>query len=78
MALSAANFASQAHCLVLFLRLLGLLPQQPGGPMPRTGSGGFSPRCESIRNVQWKPGQLQVIYMKTPSSPARPDVKLCL
>ena len=30
MLLSAANFAMQAHCLVLYLRLLGLLPQPPG------------------------------------------------
>ena len=45
MVLSAANFATQAHCLVLFLRLLGLLPQHHGGPLARAGSGGHSVRC---------------------------------
>jgi hypothetical protein len=38
--LSAANFGTQAHCLVRFLRLLGLLPQPLGGTLARAGSGG--------------------------------------
>ena len=48
MLLSAANFATQAHCAVLFLRLLGLLPQPLSGALARAGSGGGNgARCAS-------------------------------
>ena len=50
MVLSAANFATQAHCLVLFLRLLGLLPQQSAGSPARAGSGGHSAWCEPTQS----------------------------
>ena len=55
-ALSAANFVAQAHCLLLFLRLLGVLPQRHGGPLARAGSGSNNTRCERPgSNTQSKP-----------------------
>lgn len=73
MALSAANLAAQAHCLVLFMRLLGLLPQRPGGSLPRASSGGNSARCAlasarplSLRLVPFIHNSPDVVWLTDP------------
>ncbi len=71
--LSAANFFTQAHCLVLFLRFLGLRPQLSRGSPAKAGSGGHSAWCEPTHC----PNRYPCTFLPCQALSCQPRPKLC-